>query len=186
MKNQLSVLCLVVVLGGLAGCAELGKGAAGSGLAAREAQLVEQYDVIAVKIIENERQEIETMRSLLGVYLSQAEMAFEAAKGAEGDAQKADLKAGMEAIGKLAQEGDKRVDEIKNRLRKAGHHHTKADDDSGEEYILVNTKTKKALMAEAEKVRALMASGKAITAAELDAILQAVNSAVEPIIKPKK
>jgi len=184
MVNKVVVFCLIAALGGLAGCKMMGgKGMEGD-LGSRESQLVATYDALAVKIMENERQEIETVRSLLGVYLSQAEKAFTGAKAAEGEAQGKELKIAMEAIGKIAQEGDKRVDEIKNRLRKSGHHHTRADDDSGEEYILVNSKTKKALMAEAGKVREMMAGGKAVAADEIDAILQAVKAAVEPILKP--
>ena len=115
------------------------------------------------------------MRALLTKYRAEAIKALDAAKTATAATQATDLKAAIEAITKLAQEGDNTVMGIKNTLRQGGHHHNK-EEGSTDEYIFVNGKARKALMDDAQKLRDMVAGGKQATAADLDPIQKDVNT----------
>ncbi len=195
----LSVVCLV---GLLSSCKE-GPGMSGAtgmaagGLSAQEDQLVARYDQLAKDILKahpneteaQKKEEVELVRSLLGVYKTQADASLMAAKVAQGKDQAKPLESAIEEVTKIAQEGDKRVNDIKLQLQKGGHHHTKAEDGSGDEYVLVDTKTKKALTADADKLRVMLAAAKtgaAASAADIEAIQKDVDSLASQALQAKK
>ena len=69
----------------------------------------------------------------------------------------AHLEAAAAEIANIANEGDKRVRSIRQRLSEAGHYHQK-DTESQEDYMFINSKEKKALFALATKVGKLGAT----------------------------
>ena len=200
MFTRLTALTVAAVLGAfLAGCgggggevkSDMGK-MSGPALSAKEVALTEDWDNLSKDILKahpNEtpaqvQKEKQIMGDLLVIYRIQAENAFAAAKNAAGPAQAAELQNAIMAVTKLGQEGDKRINDIKMTLQKGGHHYTKAEG-SDEEYIYINPTAKKAFMDEANKLRALLASGKQATAAEIDAIAVNVSMTFDKAMKMK-
>ncbi len=199
----LTMLSAVAVLGFLCSCKGTGSttagaaGAAASGTAAAEEnRLVAEYDQLATEMLKvhpneteaQKKQEIDLIRTLLGVYKTQADADFTAAKAApDAKAQGKALESAIEDVTKVAQEGDKRINDIKLRLQKGGHHHTKAEG-SDEEYILVDPAAKKSLMGEVAKLRGLLLganAGKMATVPDLDPIQKNVDELADKAVKAK-
>jgi len=174
LSKTVSVALAVVSCLWVGGCKSTGGGTGGDASADRETALVSEYEVLSDRILADRGRELALMKDLIDIYRSQADEALATASTATGDERAAALKTAIQSITKISQEGDTRVDGIKLKLRKGGHHHNQ-EEGSEEEYIFIDSKAKKALMAEAEKLRAALASG-----GEVD--LAAVQNAVDEIV----
>jgi outer membrane murein-binding lipoprotein Lpp len=195
-RNVMAFLSTVVLGALLAGCQGESKKSdtmmSPTDLSARETALVEEWKALSQDILKSHpnetpaqnQKEIQIVGDLLGVYKMQAENAYAGAKAAKGDAQAAEIRSAMDAVTKLAMEGDKRVNDIKMTLQKGGHHYSKAEG-SEEEFIFINPKAKKALMDEVAKMRTWLAAGKPASAADLDASAANVWAAYEGAMKKK-
>jgi hypothetical protein len=111
------------------------------------------YEHLATAIIEVRETEDSLVRSILLGYHAAAQSHLRAA-AAEGDERRDDrahLEAAAAQITNIANEGDKRIQAVRQRLSKAGHtHHTDAD--TKEDYLFVNSQEKKDLLALARRV----------------------------------
>jgi len=163
---------------------------------ASEEAVVDRYDKLAGEILAahpntteaQKTEELSLVRALLGIYKFQADTSLAAAKAAGGKEQVAPLEKAIAAVTNLAREGDKRVNDVKLRLQKGGHHHSKAEG-SDEEWILVKPEARKALMEDTAKLRALLqgaTNGTTAPAADLDAIWKHVDEAADAAIALKK
>lgn len=106
------------------------------------------YEHLATAIIAIEKTEDELVKSILIGYETAARMHLRAANGA--DARK-HFEAAANDIVNIANEGDKRIQAIRQRLAQAGHTHN-TDADTKEDYMFINNKEKKQLLALAQKV----------------------------------
>lgn len=191
--SRIIFLAIAVAGLGLAGCKSCPCGGGGQGAAfdvagATEPQLVARYDVLADEILKVEKEELDIMKALLKVYKGQADAALTAAKAAPAAGQEKPLGDAIEAVTKIALEGDKAVNDTKLKLRKGGHHHSKAEGEA-EEYILVDPKSKAALMDEAKKLRELLAGAKggtAAPAADLEAVQKTVDELADKAIAAQR
>ncbi len=167
--------CMAVV-----GCETLGvggKNAAPAASASSEAGLVAEYETLSDQILKDRKRELEIVAALLRIYAADADKALVAVATTEGAARNDALKAAIESLTEVAQEGDRAVDAIKLKLRKGGHHHNQ-EEGSADEYIYIDSKAKATLMAEAEKLRRALAGSQQLTAAEVDAIRKQVADVV--------
>src|SRR4051794_4946168 len=108
------------------------------------------YENLATAIIAIEATEDELVKSILLGYHAAAQGHLRAA-AADQAGRKAHLEKAATAIADIANEGDKAIQAVRQRLAKAGHTHntdtvTKAD------YMLINSKEKKDLLALAGRV----------------------------------
>ncbi len=191
---MLSAVGLMALLAGCSG--QQGVGGTSGLTAGGEDALVAQYDKLSEAILKEtnkngteaqRKEELGIVRSLLTIYQGKANAALTAAKTAQGKDQVKPLQDGIQAVTDIAQEGDKRVNDIKLKLQKGGHHHTKAEG-SDEEFIFVNPAQKKALMADAQKLREMLAgaeTGKTAPAADIDAVQKDVNDNTDQALKSK-
>jgi len=111
------------------------------------------YEHLATAIIEIERTEDELMKSILLGYHAAAKGHLRAAAEAK-DGKQAHLEAAATEIANIANEGNKRIQAIRQRLAKAGHTHN-TDVVTKEDYMFVDSKEKKELVALARKVSQL-------------------------------
>jgi hypothetical protein len=108
------------------------------------------YEHLATAIIEIEATEDELVKSILVGYYTAARNHLRAAAG---DAQNrpAHLEAAAAEVANVANEGDKRIQAIRQRLAKAGHTHN-TDVETKADYILITNAEKKGLLALASKI----------------------------------
>jgi hypothetical protein len=128
------------------------------------------YESLAKTIIAVRETENTLVREILNNYHQLADDLLRAAE--DGVANRAArLEAAAEEVSNIANEGNKAVQAIRQRLAKAGHAHN-SDADTKEDYMFINSKEKKKFLALAKKIAQLGASATAnqITAArkELD------------------
>jgi hypothetical protein len=100
------------------------------------------YEHLATAIIEIRKTEDNLVKGILMHHYALAESHLKQAAAGEGKSQ---LEAAAEEISNIAMEGDKRVQAIRQRLEKAGHHHH-TDAETKEDYIFIDSKEKKALL----------------------------------------
>ena len=142
-------LLLSVLLSGAAVSADpVGKETAGTSLDAA----VESYERLATVIIEVRRTEDSVVKTILVHHYEAAQQHLQAAQGGR-DVLK-HLEAAATEISYAANEGDKRVQAVRQRLAKAGHTHV-SDVDTKEDYLFINSKEKKALLASAKSIAQL-------------------------------
>ena len=115
---------------------------------------VETYESLATAIISLNQAEKGLVQGILTHYLVGAQHALEMAAGASGDQKKSAIERAGTQITHIANEGDKAIQAVKQRLVKAGHHHHHhhADDESQEDYIWINPKEKKQFVDLAQRV----------------------------------
>jgi hypothetical protein len=113
---------------------------------------VDAYERLATVIIEVRRTEDSVVSTILFHHYQAAREQLAAAQS--GEDVKAHLEAAATEISYLANEGDKRVQAIRQRLAKAGHTHI-SDVDTGEDYLWVSSKEKKALLDTAKEIAQL-------------------------------
>lgn len=125
---------------------------------------VEAYEHLATVIIEVRKTEDSVVKTIL-VHHHQAAQEHLLAAQTGRDVQK-HLEGAATEITALANEGDKRVQAIRQRLAKAGHTHI-SDADTKEDYLFINSKEKKALLAASKSIAQLgdKASADAVAAA---------------------
>jgi hypothetical protein len=141
-------LLLSVLLSGAAVSADPPAKAIGTSLDAA----VESYERLATVIIEVRRTEDAVVKSILVHHYQAAQEHLQLAQGGR-DVLK-HLEAAATEVSYAANEGDKRVQSIRQRLAKAGHTHI-SDVDTKEDYLFINSKEKKALLAAAKEIAQL-------------------------------
>ena len=140
---------------------------------------VASYEHLATVIIEVRATEDQIVRGILHHHhRAAADLLAAAASGK--DAAKSVERAADE-ITNIANEGDKRVLAIRQRLSKAGHTHI-SDADTKEDYMFINSKEKKSLLELARKVAQM---GKA-KSAEIDQAAKDLDSLFAKSIAPEK
>ena len=113
---------------------------------------VDSYERLATVIIEVRRTEDAVVKTILTQHYEAAQEHLKSAQGGK-DVLK-HLESAATEITYVAHEGDKRVQAIRQRLAKAGHTHV-SDADTKEDYLFINSKEKKALLAAAKSVAQL-------------------------------
>jgi hypothetical protein len=117
------------------------------------------YESLATAIIAIEATEDELVKSILLGYHAAAQghlrMAIRDEKGRRGH-----LEAAAAEIANIANEGDKRIQAVRQRLAKAGHTHN-TDVETKEDYLFVNSKEKTKLLALAKRTGNLGEDAKA-------------------------
>jgi hypothetical protein len=118
----------------------------------------ELYEHLADSIIEIRATEDNLVKGLLAQYHASAQRHL--AEAAEAGAKRvAHLEAAAAEIANIANEGDKRVRAVRQRLSNAGHYHQK-DTETAEDYMFINSAEKMSLFALAKKVGRLGADAK--------------------------
>jgi hypothetical protein len=138
------------------------------------------YEHLATAIIAIEATEDELVKSILLGYQAAAQGHLRA--GAEtGPNRKAHLEAAAATIGDIANEGDKRIQAVRQRLAKAGHTHN-TDVVTKEDYMFVNSREKKDILALAQKVGKLDATAKP---ADIRALAEELSTLFDKAIAPE-
>lgn len=118
--------------------------------------VVETYEQLATAIIANNQAEESLTRGILLHLFSTARRDLGGAIGAPDSDRAMHLENAAARITDIANEGDKPVQAIRQRLLKAGHHHHHhADAETEEDYIFVNSAEKQQLLALAREVSKL-------------------------------
>lgn len=117
------------------------------------------YEHLASAIIEIEATEDNLVKSILIGYHQAAQRHLRRAMDAQDDKQ-THLEAAATEITNIANEGDKRIQAVRQRLKKAGHTHN-TDEVTKEDYMFINSKEKKSLLEFAQKVARLGANASA-------------------------
>jgi hypothetical protein len=110
----------------------------------------ELYEHLAASIIEIRATEDNLVKGLLTFYHGSAQRHLNQAATAEGET-KSHLEAAAADVANIANEGDKRVRAVRQRLSEAGHYHQE-DSETKEDYMFINSQEKKALLAIAERI----------------------------------
>ena len=111
----------------------------------------ETYEHLATAIIELRKTEDGLVKGIVMHNAGAADAALGMALRANGGDKKAALERAADEINNTANEGDKAVQAVRQRLSKAGHtHHTDAE--SKEDYIWIDGKEKKKLVDLAQRV----------------------------------
>src|SRR4051812_3707455 len=108
------------------------------------------YEHLATAIIAIEATEDELVKSILLGYHAAAQGHLRAA-AADQAGRRGHLEAAATAIADIANEGDKAIQAVRQRLAKAGHTHN-TDAATKEDYLFVNSREKKDLLALAGRV----------------------------------
>lgn len=139
---------------------------------------VESYEVLATVIIEVRKTEDAVVKTILMHHYQAAQEELRAAEAGK-DVQ-THLESAAAEITYIANEGDKRVQAIRQRLAKAGHTHI-SDADTKEDYLFINSKEKKSLLAAAKSIAQLGGKAKPDQiAAESKSLAELFKKAVAP------
>ncbi|WP_435018280.1 hypothetical protein TA3x_000236 [Tundrisphaera sp. TA3] len=138
------------------------------------------YEHLATAIIAIEATEDELVRSILLGYQAAAQGHLKAAIS-DAPGRRAHLEAAATVIGDIANEGDKRIQAVRQRLAKAGHTHN-TDVETKEDYLFINSKEKKGLVALAGRVAKLDANAKE---AEIKAVQDELSALFDKAIAPE-
>lgn len=123
------------------------------------------YEHLATAIIEIEATEDELVKSILIGYHTAAQNHLKAA-GRDAAGRTAHLEAAADEVANVANEGDKRIQAVRQRLAKAGHTHN-TDVETKGDYMFVTNREKKGLLDLAGRIAR---SGAAAKAADLEAL----------------
>jgi hypothetical protein len=138
------------------------------------------YEHLATAIIEIETTEDELVKSILIGYHTAAQNHLKAAaRDAQG--RTAHLEAAAAEVANVANEGDKRIQAIRQRLAKAGHTHN-TDVETKEDYMFVTNREKKGLLAVAGKIARAGADAKP---ADLEALGAELDDLFRKAIAPE-
>ena len=133
-----------LLLAGMAiGTAVLAMGS-GMGGSTMHDQAAKTYEHLATAIIEIRATEDNLVRGILTHYAIMANRHLDAAATNSAE-RKQLLEAAAQEVANVANEGDKPVQAIRQRLLKAGHHHH-TDAETQEDYMFVNSSEKKELL----------------------------------------
>lgn len=109
----------------------------------------ELYEHLADSIIEIRATEDNLVKGLLVNYHAAAQRHL--GQAGRGNERVMHLEAAATEITNIANEGDKRVQAVRQRLKEAGHYHQE-DAETQEDYMFIDSKEKKELIALAQKV----------------------------------
>ena len=137
------------------------------------------YEHLATAIIEIEATEDELVKSILiGYHAAAQEHLKAAARDAQGRA--GHLEAAAAEIANVANEGDKQIQAVRQRLAKAGHTHN-TDVETKEDYMFVTNREKKGLLDLASRIGRAGAGADAATLETLSTDLsRAFHAAIAP------
>jgi hypothetical protein len=111
------------------------------------------YEHLATAIIAIEATEDNLVKSILIGYHQAAQRHLRQAANNQGD-RKTHLEAAATEIANIANEGDKRIQAVRQRLKKAGHTHN-TDQETKEDYMFITSKERKQLLEFSQKVARL-------------------------------
>lgn len=114
----------------------------------------ETYEQLATAIIALRATEDSLVKGILVHAEVMAQHHLQAAMDADGSERASHLELAADEITSIANEGDKRIQAIRQRLLKAGHHHH-TDADTEDDYMFVDSAEKRQLLAVARKVSKL-------------------------------
>ncbi len=140
---------------------------------------VDTYEHLATVIIEVRKTEDSLVKGILIHHYDWAQHDLATAEGGKDTSKH--LEAAATEISNIANEGDKRVQAIRQRLSKAGHTHI-SDADTKEDYMFINSKEKKALLDMAKKIAQM---GDKATAAQVTAASKDLKAAFDKAIAPE-
>jgi hypothetical protein len=138
------------------------------------------YEHLATAIIAIEATEDELVKSILLGYNAAAQARLKAAI-ADVAGRRSHLEAAATEIADIANEGDKRIQAVRQRLSKAGHTHN-TDADTKEDYLFINSKEKKALLELAKRVGQM---GEGANADEIKAVQGELATLFDKTIAPE-
>ena len=137
---------------------------------------VESYEHLSIVLVEVRRTEDAVVKTIITHHYHAA---LEHLKLANKEASKKHLEAAAEEITNVANEGDKRVLAIRQRLAKAGSTHL-TDEVTKEDYLWINSAEKKSLLETAKAVAKLDGTDKAELAAVTEELEKQFAKAIEP------
>jgi hypothetical protein len=140
---------------------------------------VEAYERLSTVIIEVRRTEDSVVKTILIHHHQAAQEHLQVAQGGK-DVLK-HLEAAATEVTYAANEGDKRVQAIRQRLAKAGHTHL-SDVDTKEDYLFVNSKEKKALL---DAAKGIVQLGDKATAEQVAAAAKKLDGLFQAAIMPE-
>lgn len=138
------------------------------------------YEHLANVIIEIKAAEDQLVKSILIGYHQSAQTQLRAAMR-EGGRRAAALEAAAANVSNIANEGDKRIQSIRQRLSKAGHTHN-TDAETKGDYMFVTNKEKKGLVDLAGRIAKTGADAKP---ADIEALAKELASLFEAAIAPE-
>jgi hypothetical protein len=138
---------------------------------------VEGYEHLATVIIEVRKAEDAVVKNILSHHHQAAQQHLQQVQG--GKDVKKHLEAAADEISNVANEGDKRVQAIRQRLAKAGHTHH-SDAETKDDYIFVDSKEKKALLDHAKAIAKL---GEKATAAQVADAAKKLDATFQKAVK---
>lgn len=118
------------------------------------------YEHLAGAIIEIRNTEDSLVRGILLHHQTMAQNHLDAAQDASGSARGKHLEEAATQLTYLANEGNKRIQAVRQRLLKAGHHHH-TDAETKDDYIFIDSKEKKSFLDLANRVGRMGASASA-------------------------
>ena len=148
--------------------------------ASMERSAAATYEHLATAIIAIEQTEDELVKSILLGYHAAAQGRLKAAVGDEAN-RREHLEAAATAVADIANEGDKRIQAVRQRLAKAGHTHN-TDAATKDDYMFINSKEKKDLVALAQRIGRLGANA---SAADIRAVQDELGGVFERAVGPE-
>jgi hypothetical protein len=145
------------------------------------AAAVETYEHLATAIIADRNAEDSLVKGILLQHLAMARRSLQAALEAAGGDRATYLESAAAQITNIANEGDKPVQAIRQRLLKAGHHHH-TDAETQEDYMFVDSGEKQQLLALARRISRL---GSDATEAEIRAAERELASLFDDVMAPE-
>jgi hypothetical protein len=153
---------------------------AGTGTESMERSAAATYEHLATAIIAIEATEDELVKSILLGYHAAAQGHLRAAS-ADAPGRKAHLEAAAAEIANITNEGDKSIQAVRQRLSKAGHTHN-TDAVTKEDYMLIDSKEKKALLGLSQRVGRM---GGDASAADIKAVQEELATVFSKSIAPE-
>lgn len=141
---------------------------------------VESYEHLAIVLVEVRKTEDMVVKSILAHHHQAAQEHLKAAQGGR-DVLK-HLEAAAAEVTNVANEGDKRVQAIRQRLAKAGSTHL-TDADTKEDYLWIDGKEKKAVLAAAKSIAQL---GDKATSEQVAAAAKSLDALYQKAIAPEQ
>ncbi|MEZ5063396.1 MAG: hypothetical protein R3B81_01615 [bacterium] len=143
------------------------------------ASLANTYEQLANAILAIKETESALVGTMLMFHYESAEHELQLAMSGDAAAKKAHLEAAAAEITYLANEGDKAVQAVVQRMLKAGHHHH-TDGMTREDYMFVDSVEKQTLLALAGKIARMDGSNTSEVQGAMDELTRLYQSAVEP------
>ena len=172
MRSDYLSLCLIMLLSGNAFAAEPADDSLGAA--------VQTYEHLATVLVEVRKTEDGLVKSIIAHHHQAAQEHL--ANAQQGKEVAKHLEAAAGEVANLANEGDKRVQAIRQRLAKAGSTHL-TDADTNEDYLWIDSKEKKSLLSAAKAIAQL---GPKATAEQLKEAAKKLKGLYTTAIAPEK